>query len=63
MMRFASGLAATTAVVAQLIAASGMLDLGALTYLDLLGNQNGQFDVGDFLAWVNATGAPGSAPR
>jgi hypothetical protein len=26
------------------------------TFLDLVGNGNGQFDVGDFLAWVEATG-------
>jgi len=29
-------------------------------YLDFLGNNNGGFDVGDFLAWVKLTGAPPS---
>ncbi|HXF95386.1 MAG TPA: immune inhibitor A domain-containing protein, partial [Gemmatimonadales bacterium] len=33
-----------------------------LRYLDLLGNSNGQFDVGDFRAWVDSTGAPPGAP-
>ena len=47
----------TAAVVARILNGTG-LSVGDLTYLDLLGNQNGQFDVGDFLAWVNATGAP-----
>jgi len=48
----------TPAVVAQILNGSGTLTAGELTYLDLLGNQNNAFDVGDFLAWVNATGAP-----
>ncbi len=48
----------TPAVVAQILNGSGTLTAGELTYLDLLGNQNNGFDVGDFLAWVNATGAP-----
>jgi len=30
-------------------------------YLDYLGNNDGSFDIGDFLAWVKATGAPLSA--
>jgi M6 family metalloprotease-like protein len=38
--------------------ALGTLTFAEQRYLDLLGNQNGGVDVGDFLAWVNATGAP-----
>ncbi len=35
-----------------------------LSYLDVIGNANGFFDVGDFLAWVQATGAtPAGASR
>jgi M6 family metalloprotease-like protein/uncharacterized repeat protein (TIGR02543 family) len=48
----------TAAVVAKLLTGSGPLTPGEVTYLDLIGNQNGQFDVGDFLAWVDLTGAP-----
>jgi hypothetical protein len=29
-----------------------------ISYLDLLGNKNDQLDVGDFKAWVDATGGP-----
>ena len=29
---------------------------GHQVFLDLLGNENGVFDVGDFLAWVEGTG-------
>ena len=48
---------ATATVVGHLLGGSG-LTFDELRYLDLLGNNNSQFDVGDFLAWVNATGAP-----
>ena len=37
------------------------LSASQIAYLDLLGNQNGLFDLGDFLAWVEATGATPSA--
>jgi len=53
---------ATDAVVAQLLGGTGGLTVDELRYLDLLGNRNGFFDVGDFKAWVDATGAPPSAP-
>jgi len=33
------------------------LTVDELAYLDIIGNSNGFFDVGDFLAWVEATGA------
>jgi M6 family metalloprotease-like protein len=48
----------TTDVVAQILGPSAPLNLDQLRYLDYLGNNNGSFDVGDFLAWVKATGAP-----
>jgi hypothetical protein len=47
----------TAAVVTRLLTGSGSLSTDDLKYLDLLGNQNNTFDVGDFLAWVLATGA------
>jgi hypothetical protein len=49
---------ATAAVVSHLVNGGSTLTADALRYLDLIGNRNGQFDVGDFLAWVNVTGAP-----
>ena len=49
-------LLSTADVVAQLLTGSG-LPPADVDYLDVGGNRNGQFDVGDFLAWVNATGA------
>lgn len=49
---------ATSAVVSQLLGTKSQLNADELRYLDLLGNRNGEFDVGDFLAWVEATGAP-----
>jgi M6 family metalloprotease-like protein len=54
---------ATADVVAQLLNGSSSLtptDLGAL---DALGNSNGGFDLGDFLAWVQTTGAPLTAAQ
>ncbi len=49
---------ATSVVVGQLLNGTGTLTIDELRYLDLLGNNNSGFDVGDFLAWVQATGAP-----
>ena len=43
------------AVVQQLLSGTG-LTTGDQNYLDLSGNHNAQFDVGDFLAWVVAGG-------
>jgi hypothetical protein len=54
---------ATANVVNQLLSAAGTLTIDDIRYLDLLGNKNcvvvdqNCFDVGDFLAWVQATGA------
>jgi hypothetical protein len=52
----------TAAVVTRLLTGSGTLSADELTYLDLLGNKNARFDVGDFLAWVQATGATPAPP-
>jgi hypothetical protein len=43
--------------VAHLLRGSGPLTADQLRSLDLLGNRNAVFDVGDFRAWVDATGA------
>ena len=51
----------TAEVVAQILQSSTPLNADQVRYLDYLGNNNGFFDVGDFLAWVKATGAPLSA--
>ncbi len=52
----------TAAVVSQLLTHTGLTPQDTLD-LDQLGNNNGRFDVGDFLAWVQATGAPLTAPQ
>jgi M6 family metalloprotease-like protein len=52
---------ATADVVTQLLGPGAPLNADQLRYLDFLGNNNSVFDVGDFLAWVKATGAPLSA--
>jgi len=49
---------ATADVVAQLLTGTSPLTAADLVALDLWGNSNGRFDVGDFLAWVQLTGAP-----
>ncbi len=51
----------TTDVVAQLLGPTTPLTADQVRYLDFLGNSNGNLDIGDFLAWVKATGAPLSA--
>jgi immune inhibitor A len=52
---------ATADVLAQLFGPTSPLNADQIRYLDYLGNNNGSFDIGDFLAWVKATGAPLSA--
>lgn len=42
-------------VVAHLLGTGGPLTADELRYLDILGNGNGRFDVGDFVAWLDAT--------
>lgn len=53
----------TPTVVSELLGQPGGLGSEDLYYLDLQGNQNGHFDLGDFLAWVNSTGAQTAAAR
>ena len=53
---------ATSNVTAQLLGPTAPLTADEVRYLDFLGNNNGSFDVGDFLAWVKLTGAPPSPP-
>ena len=48
----------TVDVVSQLLNGASTLTAAQLTDLDQLGNNSGKFDLGDFLAWVQATGAP-----
>ena len=52
---------ATADVTTQLLGPTSPLTTDETRYLDLLGNSNGSFDIGDFLAWVKVTGAPSSA--
>ena len=52
---------ATADVTAQLLGPTSPLNADQIRYLDFLGNNNGSFDIGDFLAWVKLTGAPLSA--
>jgi hypothetical protein len=52
---------ATADVVTQLLGSGSPLTTDQVRYLDFLGNNNPAFDIGDFLAWVKATGAPLSA--
>ena len=49
---------ATADVTAQLLGPTSPLNPDQLRYLDFVGNNNGSFDIGDFLAWVKLTGAP-----
>src|SRR5436309_2852773 len=53
----------TADVVSQLLNGSSALTGAQLADLDQLGNNNGPFDLGDFLAWVQATGAPLTAQQ
>lgn len=53
----------TAEVVAQLLNGTSALTPAQLSDLDKLGNNNGAFDLGDFLAWVQATGAPLTAAQ
>lgn len=49
---------ATADVTTQLLGPTAPLNADQVRYLDYLGNGNGVLDIGDFLAWVKATGAP-----
>jgi M6 family metalloprotease-like protein len=48
----------TNNVLLQLFGPGSPLSADEQRYLDFLGNNNSSFDIGDFLAWVKATGAP-----
>jgi M6 family metalloprotease-like protein len=45
-----------TNVVNQLLGVAAPLTSDEVRYLDLLGNRNNQFDLGDFMAWLDHTG-------
>jgi putative Ig domain-containing protein len=49
-------------VLGQLLTGTGALSPSDLAYLDFIGNRNNGFDVGDFFAWAQLTGATPSAP-
>ena len=49
-------------VLAQLTTGTTTLSATDVAYLDYLGNQNGRFDVGDFLAWVRFLGLTPASP-
>jgi hypothetical protein len=51
-----------SAVLSQLVTGTSNLGPSDLAYLDFIGNGNGRFDVGDFLAWVRLTGATPTSP-
>ena len=53
---------AASAVVSEILGGTG-LTTQERGDLDQLGNANGRFDLGDFLAWVDATGAPLTAEQ
>ncbi len=43
-------------VIGHLVGPAAPLSGDELSYLDLIGNRNGRYDVGDFLAWLDAGG-------
>ena len=53
----------TSDVVAQLLNSGSPLSSEQLLYLDSKGNNNGVFDIGDFLAWLDASGARVTAQK
>ena len=53
----------TSDVVAQLLGSGSPLSPEQLLYLDSKGNHNGVFDIGDFLAWLDASGAVVAAQK
>jgi M6 family metalloprotease-like protein len=52
-----------TAVISQLLNNDGSLSADDQRYLDFQGNNNGLYDVGDFLGWVKLTSASPAPPR
>lgn len=53
----------SAAVLDQLLGTGSTLSQTDLDYLDLVGNRDGSFDLGDFYAWLRATGAVGGEIR
>ncbi|MBI4502979.1 MAG: hypothetical protein HY700_17705 [Gemmatimonadetes bacterium] len=49
-------------VLNHLLGIGASLSAEEIRYLDLIGNNNGGYDVGDFLAWVKKTGASPVSP-
>jgi hypothetical protein len=47
---------AVNGVVNQFLSGTGALTTAEIKYLDLLGNNNGLLDIGDFTAWLDKTG-------
>jgi M6 family metalloprotease-like protein len=52
---------ATADILGSLLGTGGSLTADEIRYLDLLGNRNGRYDVGDFRAFIDKTGGAVSA--
>jgi hypothetical protein len=48
-------------VFRELLTPNGTLTPDQLRYLDIIGNNNGRFDIGDVVAWLDKTGGAASA--
>jgi M6 family metalloprotease-like protein len=57
-LEIAAPVLAAAAVVNEVLGVSQTLTADERRYLDLLGNRNAGYDVGDFLAWVESGDAP-----
>jgi hypothetical protein len=53
---------ALSTVLPHLLGTTSGLTTDDIKYLDLIGNNNNVYDVGDFLAWVNRTDAAPASP-
>jgi hypothetical protein len=53
---FTSAVTVDPAAAARALLGGTPLDSAAAAYLDTIGNRNGSFDVGDYLAWLHRTG-------
>ncbi len=60
-LQFVPYVLSAQAVLSRLLKGTGLTQTD-LNYLDGVGNRNGQFDVGDFLAWAKANGVTPSSP-
>jgi hypothetical protein len=54
--QFTSTVAVDGAAAVRALLGGTPLPSATSTYLDTIGNQNGVFDVGDYLAWLARTG-------